>query len=44
MAESAENMMDRFDNATTDAQREQARKDLAEAGFKGIANTIGKRS
>lgn len=35
-------MQDRFDNAKTDAEKEQVRKEIAAAGYKGVAKTIGR--
>lgn len=34
-------MQDRFDAAATDADRDQIRQQMREAGFNGVANTIG---
>ncbi|AHH98245.1 hypothetical protein [Kutzneria albida] len=35
-------MQDQFDNATTDQEREQVRQKIADAGFSGVAKTIGR--
>lgn len=35
-------MQDRFDAATTDAERDQIREEIRDAGYSGVADTIGK--
>ena len=35
-------MQDRFDNAATDAEREEIRQEIRDAGYHGVAHTIGR--
>ena len=43
MNETVWDMQDRFDRATTDAEREQIRQEIREAGYTGVADTIGRQ-
>lgn len=35
-------LVDKFDNAATDAEREEIRKQIQDLGFNGVARTIGR--
>jgi hypothetical protein len=36
-------MQDRFDAATSDAERERTREEIRAAGYSGVADTIGRQ-
>jgi hypothetical protein len=35
-------LIDKFDNASTDGEREEVRQQIQELGFSGVARTIGR--
>ncbi len=43
MSETVWDMQDRYDAATTDEQREQIRQEIRDAGYSGVADTIGRQ-